>query len=47
MMSLFDKEEIMKMYIRGECYEETKQIARRLLKSDKINIDELSDCFLI
>lgn len=26
MMSLFDKEEIMKMYIRGECYEETKRL---------------------
>lgn len=46
-MSLFDKEEIMKMYIRDECYEETKQIVHRLLKSDKINRDELSDCFLI
>ena len=45
MMSLFDEEQIMRLYIKSERYEETKENALRLLKLGKISIDEVSDCF--
>ena len=49
MMSLFDKEEVMRSYIKSERYEEaqetTKNNARRLLRLGKIRIDEISECF--
>ena len=48
MMSLFDEEQIMKMYIRSERHEAVQESARetakRMIKKGKMSLEEIADC---
>ena len=47
-MSLFDEEEIMKLYIKSERYEaaqeNAKETAKRLIKMGKLSLEEIGLC---
>lgn len=48
MMSLFDEEEIMKLYIKSERYEAAQESARetaeRLIKKGKMTLEDIAEC---
>ncbi len=43
MMSLFDEEQIMKSFIRGERHDEARETAERMIKKGKLSLDEIAD----
>lgn len=44
MMSLFDEEQIMEMHIRGKQHEEARETAKRLIKKEKMSLEDIAEC---
>ena len=44
MMSLFDEEQIMKMYAKDIAKETATETAERLIKKGKMSLEEIADC---
>lgn len=43
-MSLFDEEQIMKMYAKDIAKETATETAERLIKKGKMSLEEIADC---
>lgn len=44
MMSLFDEEQILKMYVRSERHDADRETAERLVKMGKLSLEEIALC---
>ncbi len=44
MMSLFDEEQIMKLFIKSERHDADRETAERMIKMGKLSLDEIAFC---
>ena len=43
MMSLFDEEQILKLFIKSERHDEAKETAERMIRKGKMTLEEITD----